>query len=40
MGKKRAEVDSKYQWDLTKIYKTEQEFEEDFKRVENLLFDI
>lgn len=40
MGKKRAEVDTKYQWDLTKIYKTEQEFEEDFKRVENLLFDI
>lgn len=37
MGKKRAEVDRKYQWDLTKIYPTEKEFEEDFKKVEDLL---
>ncbi len=33
MDKKRCDIDCRYKWDLTKIYKTEEEVENDFKKV-------
>lgn len=33
---KRAEINDKYKWDLTKIYKTEKEYEKDIKEVKKL----
>ena len=33
--KKRNEIEEKYKWDLSGYYKTEQDFENDFKFVQN-----
>ena len=36
MEKLRTEIDDKYKWDLTSLYVTEKEFEEDIKNVQEL----
>lgn len=38
--RKREEVDSKYKWDLSKIYKNEEEVEKDITRVKELTEDF
>ena len=38
--KKREEVDDKYKWDLTKIYKTNEEISSDLKKVKELAKDF
>lgn len=40
MTKKRQEIDDKYKWDLTRIYKNQDDFESDFKKTEQLLEEI
>ena len=35
--KERSMIDDKYKWDLTKIYKTNVDFESDCKKVKNLI---
>ena len=35
--KDRSMIDDKYKWDLTKIYKTNADFENDCKKVKNLI---
>lgn len=32
---KRDEIESKYKWDLTKIYKNKQDFEQEFEEIKN-----
>lgn len=34
--KKREEIDSKYRWDLTHIYKSREEFDQDFEKYKNM----
>ncbi len=36
MSKKRKEISSEYKWDLSKIYKTKEELEQDIKKVKEL----
>ncbi len=38
--KLRSEIDDKYKWDLTTIYKNDESWEEDFKKAEELLKEI
>ena len=33
--KKRKEIEDKYKWDLTPIYKTEDEWKKDYEEVKN-----
>ena len=35
--KDRSMIDDKYKWDLTKVYKTNADFESDCKKVKNLI---
>lgn len=35
--KKRDEIEEKYKWDLTRIYKTEEEFEKDLEKLNTLI---
>ncbi len=35
--KKRSEIEKKYKWDLTTIYKSEKDYLEDIKKTENLV---
>ena len=32
----RSEIDDKYKWDLTKVYPSDEAWEEDLKKVKNL----
>ena len=34
---KRKEIEEKYKWDLSRIYKTKEEFMQDFKQVKDEL---
>lgn len=36
----RSEIDSNYKWDLTTIYKTEEEFWNEFNKVEKMILDF
>ncbi len=35
--KKRSEIEEKYKWDLTRIYKTEEEWEQDLQKLNTLI---
>ena len=35
--KDRSMIDDKYKWDLTKVYKTNADFENDCEKVKNLI---
>ena len=35
--KDRSMIDDKYKWDLTKVYKTNDDFESDCEKVKNLI---
>ena len=40
LQKKRDEIDTKYTWDLTLIYKTDKDFEKDYEKVSKEINDI
>lgn len=40
MGKLRKDVDDKYKWDLTKIYKNGEEVEKDISKIKNLTKEV
>jgi len=37
---KRSEIEEKYKWDLSRIYKTKEEFEKEFQEIKNKLPEI
>ena len=37
---KREEIEEKYKWDLSRMYKTEEDFMQDFKEVKDELPNI
>ena len=40
LQKTRDEIETKYTWDLTLIYKTDKEFEKDYEKVSKEINDI